>query len=126
MPSSAVRTLKSHHEPQIDIVLGDRFGASCNRELSSEVEKMFATEGFHVVRNRPYAGGFITETHGSPHHNRHALQIEINRALYMDETRIEKNRGFAQVEAAIARVLKALAMFLPAIEEKAAQRLAAE
>ena len=126
MPSSAVRSLKSHHEPQIDIVLGDRFGSACNRELSSEVEKMFAAEGFHVVRNRPYAGGFITETHGSPHHNRHALQIEINRALYMDEIRIEKNRDFDDVEAAIARVLKSLAMFLPAIEEKAAQRLAAE
>ena len=126
MPSSAVRNLKSHHEPQIDIVLGDRYGSSCNRELSSEIEKMFAAEGFHVVRNRPYAGGFITETHGSPQHNRHALQIEINRALYMDETRIEKNRGFAQVKAAIARVLKALSMFLPAIEEKATRRLAAE
>ena len=126
MPSSAVRNLKSHHEPQIDIVLGDRFGAACNRELSAEIEKFFAKEGFHVVRNRPYAGGFITETHGSPHHNRHALQIEINRALYMDEGRIEKNQCFADVEAAIARVLKELAMFLPAIEHKTSTRLAAE
>jgi N-formylglutamate amidohydrolase len=126
MPSSAVRNLKSSHEPQIDIVLGDRFGAACNRELSSEIEKLFTQEGFHVVRNRPYAGGFITETHGSPHHNRHALQIEINRALYMDETRIQKNQSFEQVEAAIARVLKALAMFLPAIEQKSTGRLAAE
>ena len=126
MPSSAVRNLKSHHEPQIDIVLGDRFGSACNRELSSEIEKMFVTQGFHVVRNRPYAGGFITETHGSPHHNRHALQIELNRALYMDEARIEKNRSFADVEAAIGRVLKELAMFLPAIEQKTSMRLAAE
>ena len=126
MPSSAVRNLKSHHEPQIDIVLGDRFGAACNRELSSEIEKFFAREGFHVVRNRPYAGGFITETHGSPHHNRHALQIEINRALYMDEARIEKNKSFTDVEAAIARVLKELAMFLPAIERQTSKRLAAE
>ena len=126
MPSSAVRNLKSHHEPQIDIVLGDRFGAACNRELSSEIEGFFAKQGFHVVRNRPYAGGFITETHGAPQHNRHALQIEINRALYMDETRMEKNRGFAEVEAAIARVLKELSTFLPTIEQKAGTRLAAE
>jgi N-formylglutamate amidohydrolase len=126
MPSSAVRSIKSHHEPQIDIVLGDRFGAACNRELSSEIEKLFAAQGFHVVRNRPYAGGFITETHGAPHHNRHALQIEINRALYMDEARIEKNKSFSDVEAAIGRVLTALAMFLPALERETAARLAAE
>jgi N-formylglutamate amidohydrolase len=106
--------------------LGDRFGAACNRELSGEIEKLFAAQGFHVVRNRPYAGGFITETHGAPHHNRHALQIEINRALYMDEARIEKNKSFVDVEAAISRVLRDLAMFLPAIEQQTAKRLAAE
>ena len=123
MPSSAVRSAKTVHEPQIDIVLGDRFGSACSRELSSEIEKLFLYEGFHIVRNRPYAGGFITDTHGSPHKNRHAIQIELNRALYMDEVRMEKTPAYAQVEAAIGRVLKALVSFLPVAEQP---RLAAE
>jgi N-formylglutamate amidohydrolase len=126
MPASAVRHLQSHYEPAIDIVLGDRFGSSCNREISDEVETLLEREGFHVVRNRPYAGGFITATHGSPHHNRHALQVEINRALYLDETRLEKNRNFTHVQQALARVMQSLAAFLPVIEQKTSQRQAAE
>ncbi|MDE2445905.1 MAG: N-formylglutamate amidohydrolase [Alphaproteobacteria bacterium] len=126
MPASAVRHLRSHHEPAIDIVLGDRFGSSCNSEISHRVEALLTNEGFVVVRNRPYAGGFITATHGSPHQNRHALQIEINRALYLDEARLEKNSNFEPVKTALARVMQSLAQFLPTIEQATSQRLAAE
>jgi N-formylglutamate amidohydrolase len=123
MPSSAV---KAEHQPMIDIVLGDRFGAACNTEIAGEVERLFVGEGFRVVRNRPYAGGFITETHGAPRHNRHALQIEINRALYMDEAKMERRRDFEDIHLGVTKVISSLLAFLPQETESAQQKLAAE
>ncbi|MBV9219017.1 MAG: N-formylglutamate amidohydrolase, partial [Methylobacteriaceae bacterium] len=61
-----------------------------------------------VLRNKPYAGGFITEHYGNPAANRHALQIEVNRALYMDEVTLRKSSGFARVARDLVEVLKAL------------------
>jgi N-formylglutamate amidohydrolase len=126
MPSSAVRNFKAPHEPMIDVVLGDRFGAACNNEVAGEAERLLSAEGLRVVRNRPYAGGFITETHGTPRHNRHALQIEVNRALYMDETRLEKTKSFAQIQTAMTKVMVGLLAFLPQADEKPQQKVAAE
>ena len=83
MPSSAITHVA--HAGSIDIVLGDRFGASCSNELTTLVEDMFRAEGLHVVRNKPYAGGFITQNQGAPARGRHALQIEVNRGLYLNE-----------------------------------------
>lgn len=116
MPSSSVRHLRGVGQSAIDVVLGDRFGAACNRDITGVLEQAFAAEGLSVVRNRPYAGGFITETHGSPRHNHHAVQIEINRALYMDELKMEKTRDFTSLQQALARVFDKLAAFLPGIE----------
>jgi N-formylglutamate amidohydrolase len=123
MPSSAVKNV---HQPAADIVLGDRFGASCNTMIAEEAERLLTNEGFRVVRNRPYAGGFITETHGAPRHNRHALQIEINRAIYMEESRMEKRTDFVQIQANLSKVTKALMAFLPQEHESARQKIAAE
>jgi N-formylglutamate amidohydrolase len=83
MPSSAVpaRTPDS----ACDVVLGDRFGSACDGELVSLVEHHFAAHGLKTMRNRPYAGGYFTEIHGRPREGRYAIQIEINRAIYMDE-----------------------------------------
>lgn len=83
---------------QPDIVLGDRYGASCGSEISNAVEQFFKARGLKVARNKPYAGGFITEAHGSPHLGRHALQIEINRGHYMDESRQCRTAGFAPLK----------------------------
>jgi N-formylglutamate amidohydrolase len=116
MPSSSVKHLRGPGERSIDVVLGDRFGAACNRDITGVLEHALAAEGLNVVRNRPYAGGFITETHGSPRHNRHAVQIEINRALYMDELKMEKIRGYSSLQNALMRVFRTLADFLPGIE----------
>jgi N-formylglutamate amidohydrolase len=124
MPSSSVKHLRGPGDGSIDIVLGDRFGAACNRDITGVLEQALAAEGLHVVRNRPYAGGFITESHGSPRHNRHAVQIEINRALYMDELKMEKTRGYISLQQTLARVFKKLAEFLPGIEANSAQRAA--
>lgn len=117
MPSSSVKHLRGIGDGPIDVVLGDRFGAACARDITGVLEDALKAEGLNVVRNRPYAGGFITESHGSPRHNRHAVQIEINRALYMDEARMEKSRGYNALQRSLKRVFKKLADFLPGIAE---------
>ncbi len=110
MPSSSVKTL---HVPAADIVLGDRFGAACASDIADTVETLLKNTGLKVLRNRPYAGGFITETHGAPRHNRHALQIEINRALYMDEKTQQKNSNFAEVKMKLQNMTQQLIDYLP-------------
>lgn len=87
MPSS-VRAANLRGRP--DIVLGDRHGTSCSADLADAAEGILVRLGYDVSRNRPYAGGYITEHYGRPGEGVHALQIEINRALYMDEARHER------------------------------------
>ncbi|MXQ12776.1 N-formylglutamate amidohydrolase [Microvirga makkahensis] len=91
MPSSSV-----HRDDgtRADIVLGDRYGTSCASPLIDLVEAALKGRGYTVVRNKPYAGGFITEHYGEPALGRHALQVEINRALYMEERSMAKKPGF--------------------------------
>ena len=110
MPASSAKT---PHMPIADIVLGDRFGAACSGDLADVVEVFLKNAGFSVQRNRPYAGGFITETHGTPRHNRHALQIEINRSLYMDEKTQIKNASFTQVQRQLSSMIESLIAYLP-------------
>ncbi|MEM7214446.1 MAG: N-formylglutamate amidohydrolase [Pseudomonadota bacterium] len=80
-----------------DIVLGDRFGSSCDPRILHHAKSVFKSMGYQVEINRPYAGGFITEHYGRPLKGLHALQIEINRALYMDEIRIRQSRHFEEL-----------------------------
>jgi N-formylglutamate amidohydrolase len=77
-----------------DVVIGDRFGASCGGDLATEVERLFRARGYQTARNAPYAGGYATLSYGRPGEGRHALQIEIRRRLYLDEDRVEPNDGF--------------------------------
>ena len=72
-------------------MLGDRYGTSCVPIVSETVDAMFRELGYVVSRNKPYAGGFITEHYGNPAAGLHSIQIEINRALYMDERRYERS-----------------------------------
>lgn len=90
MPSSS---LGREDWPKTDIVIGDRYGTSCAAELIDLVELALGQRGYSVVRNKPYAGGFITEHYGEPGGGRHALQIEINRGIYMDERTLEPKAG---------------------------------
>ncbi|CAH1669894.1 N-formylglutamate amidohydrolase [Hyphomicrobiales bacterium] len=85
-----------------DIILGDRFGTSAAGYIIDIAEQAFMRLGFSVTRNRPYAGGFITEHYGAPAAGVHALQIEVNRALYMNEATLEPHAGFDAIEQAIA------------------------
>ncbi|MCX7349631.1 MAG: N-formylglutamate amidohydrolase [Alphaproteobacteria bacterium] len=112
MPASA----SAHVSPQlaggIDVVLGDRFGASCAEDISGFVEDELRRNGLRVLRNKPYAGGFITQNHGAPHRGQHALQIEINRSLYMNEVTLEKTMGFHEIRAILEKLTAALLPYL--------------
>jgi N-formylglutamate amidohydrolase len=88
-----------------DIILGDRFGTSAAGYIMDIAEAAFTRLGLRVTRNRPYAGGFITEHYGAPAAGVHALQIEINRALYMNEATLEPHPGFGALEQAIASAM---------------------
>src|SRR5438046_1908634 len=88
---------------------GDRYGTSCAALLPDRVEETMARLGYSVGRNKPYAGGFITEHYGNPASGLHAIQIELNRAVYMDERRRERGLRFAQVAADFAAIADALA-----------------
>ena len=92
MPSSASGIGLREHG--VDIVLGDNHGEACAPLLIDGVERWLAAQGLRVRRNQPYAGGFTTQRYGRPGVGRHTLQIEINRALYMDETRHAKLATF--------------------------------
>ncbi len=98
-----------------DFVLGDAHGQACAPALIEAAETHLRRAGFVVARNDPYAGGHITRHYGKPRAGRHALQIEINRALYMDEMRIEKNAGFADLKTAIGGLIAALARIAPSL-----------
>jgi N-formylglutamate amidohydrolase len=91
MPSTSVNR---EDGAKADIVLGDRYGTSCAGVLTDLVDVTLRSRGYSVVRNKPYAGGFITEHYGEPSLGRHALQIEINRTIYMDERTLARKPGF--------------------------------
>jgi N-formylglutamate amidohydrolase len=99
MPS-VIRGLDARHRP--DFVLGDRYGTSCHQGLVDAAANSLRALGYTVARNKPYAGGFITEHYGRPAKGLHALQIEINRGLYMNEETFERTAGFDHLAADIA------------------------
>lgn len=98
------------------IVLGDRHGLTADPALMRLIERHFGSHGWRVVRNTPYAGGHITETHGDVGAGIHAIQIEIDRALYMDPDTLQRGAGFDRVASAmtgLARLVAATAPTLP-------------
>ena len=95
-----------HHRP--DIVLGNCFATACNEYVINFVEKIFEGFGYRVSRNKPFAGGFTTHHYGSPQGGLHALQIEINRALYMDEKSIKPNEGIKKLNDDISEMIESL------------------
>ncbi|WP_374575385.1 N-formylglutamate amidohydrolase [Phenylobacterium sp.] len=106
MPAAAART--GGRRGGCDVVLGDRFGASCADLLTARVEEALEDLGYRVARNTPYAGGYTTEHYGRPARRVHALQIEINRALYLDEASLTPTAGFARLKTdmeALTRML---------------------
>ena len=111
MPSQAARQTAGGQ--QVDFVIGDRHGRSCSPQLSDWLSGFLSARNWTVQRNKPYAGGFITSRYGKPGENHHAVQIEINRGIYMDETSYEKNAGFAQLQKDLSDLATALVDILP-------------
>ena len=101
MPSS-VRSLPGR--VRADFVIGDRYGSSCAAEISEAAHAFLTAEGYSVARNKPYAGGFITEHYGRPARGVHALQIEVNRSIYMNERTLQKTPAFRRVAADMGRL----------------------
>ena len=93
---------------RVDIVLGDCHGRSCAPSLPDQMESLMADIGLTVRRNDPYSGGFTTRHYGRPRAGVHAIQIEINRARYMDELQIERNNGFAGLVEKFRRLIAQL------------------
>jgi len=96
MPSSAGN---KDERLRADVVLGDRYGTSCGGLVVETIEATLRSQGYVVSRNKPYAGGFITEHYGNPAAGLHCIQLELNRALYMDERRYERTGSFATLAA---------------------------
>ena len=93
-----------------DFVIGDRYGASAGLWVVEALEQALRRLGYSVRRNKPYAGGFITEHYGVPASRRHAVQIEINRALYMDERTVAKSDRWSELAANLKSVVEALVL----------------
>jgi N-formylglutamate amidohydrolase len=93
---------------RVDFVLGDAHGTACSPGVIASAEQVLRAQGYAVARNMPYAGGYTTRHHGRPAAGVEALQIEINRALYMDEERYAKKPYFATLQAHVADLVGAL------------------
>ncbi|MDG1532136.1 MAG: N-formylglutamate amidohydrolase [Paracoccaceae bacterium] len=96
MPHEALEATTSDINKRPEIVLGDRFGSAASDEIVSKIEHAFKDAGLRVVRNSPFAGAYVTQRYGRPSRNQHAVQIEIDRALYMDEPTITPRADFTQ------------------------------
>ncbi|MEW5964867.1 MAG: N-formylglutamate amidohydrolase [Pseudomonadota bacterium] len=120
MPSSSAGTTAGSRP---DFVLGDRFGASCNDKVTLFTRAALGRLGYDVHLNRPYAGGHITQHYGRPARGVHALQIEINRGLYMDERAFTPTASFDDLQRDLEQLSARLFFELPSL---LAQRAAAE
>jgi N-formylglutamate amidohydrolase len=111
MPSAAARHGADTRRDRAgcDVVLGDRFGGACAPAVARLAEQCFRDLGYSVARNAPYAGGYTTEHYGRPTRKVHALQVEINRALYMDERTLAPTAGFGRLRADLESVFATLA-----------------
>ena len=120
MPSQAVARLsvtigRVSNEPArpIDFVLGDCHGASCTSDITDSAEEVLTDLGYTVARNSPYAGGFTTRHYGHPERGIHALQIEVNRALYMDEATLERHAGADRLAEELGEAISHIAAASP-------------
>ncbi|MES0826848.1 N-formylglutamate amidohydrolase [Ruegeria sp. SCP11] len=109
MPREAVAMARNSKSRRPDVVLGDRFGASASSEVVDQIEAAFSAAGLNVARNAPFAGAYVTQTYGRPARQQHAVQVEVDRALYMDEARIEPNENFSAFQAILRDVIQDIA-----------------
>ena len=111
MPHEAIEAHARPGQPRPDVVLGDRFGAAAGHDVMEHVEAAFAGAGLRVARNAPFAGAYISQAYGRPSRGCHVVQVEIDRALYMDEVAIRRRADFDQFRALMENVVAEIAAF---------------
>lgn len=109
MPHEAIASVGGRGQSRPEVVLGDRFGASAHGAVIDRTEAAFSAAGLKVTRNAPFAGAYITQHYGRPSKNQHAVQIEIDRRLYMDERLIEPNANFRDFRRLMAGIIEQIA-----------------
>ncbi len=122
MPHEAMDSVAQSGMPRPDVVLGDRFGAAASELIVGMVEEALLSAGLTVTRNTPFAGAYVTQHYGRPSSGVHAIQIEIDRSLYMDERQIRPHEGFDAFRNLINGVVEDVARIGRPLE----QSLAAE
>lgn len=105
MPHEAMNIAARGVTRRPDVVIGDRHGASAGSEIVDRIEEAFSRAGFSVVRNIPFAGAYICQTYGKPSRGHHAIQIEIDRSLYMNEQMVRPNGNFEAVRRSLKGVI---------------------
>ncbi|MEM8789231.1 MAG: N-formylglutamate amidohydrolase [Pseudomonadota bacterium] len=121
MPHDALTAAPLVSGRRPDVILGDRFGAACARWVVDAAARLFTEQGFVVACNAPFAGGYITQHYGRPSRGQHALQIEIDRALYMDERAMRPNAAFQDTALRLSRVVAGLCAIADAAAPLAAE-----
>ncbi|MBC7141978.1 MAG: N-formylglutamate amidohydrolase [Rhodobacteraceae bacterium] len=109
MPHEAMDSIASAGARRPEIVLGDRFGAAAAPHVMDRIEAAFERAGFRTLRNAPFAGAYITQTYGRPSRGFHAVQIEIDRALYMNEREVRPNGNFMSFRRTLHSILADIA-----------------
>ena len=105
MPNSCINQSRNNKSLVPQVVLGNCFGTSCDEKLSEKVFGIFSTSGFRVEMNNPFSGGFITKNYGVPKENAHAIQVEIDRSLYMDEANYTLHSGYSELKKKLRKVI---------------------
>ncbi len=108
MPSAAAAGEARRGRGRPEIVLGDRHGAACGRGLSVLMRRTLEASGYVVALNAPYAGGWTTQTYGRPENGVHALQVEMDRGLYLDEAALERSDGYPRLARDLERLFRTL------------------
>jgi len=88
------------------LVLGDRYGASCSPDIVNNLTMLISKNGLHASRNIPFSGAYIVQKYGRPELNRHAIQLEIDRSMYMDEQKIQKLEKFFKLKNKLLNILR--------------------
>jgi N-formylglutamate deformylase len=105
MPHEAILNASTgFHTSQL--VLGDRYGASCSPDIVNNLTMLISKNGLHASRNIPFSGAYIVQKYGRPELNRHAIQLEIDRSMYMDERKIQKLEKFFKLKNKLLNILR--------------------
>ena len=110
MPIGSTESLKSSDGKSPNIVLGDRFGLSCSSEIMAQIKQSFEDAGFRVSQNIPFSGAYILKNYGKPSINQHAIQIEIDRGLYLNEELVEKSDEYDELKHKLKKVIREIVL----------------